>query len=74
MRESSPLGSGPSVWQLLLGAFALMLIVEGSLPFVSPQRWRDLFARAARMSDGQIRFLGLTSMLGGLLMLWVFLT
>ncbi|ODU10107.1 MAG: DUF2065 domain-containing protein [Rubrivivax sp. SCN 71-131] len=53
----------------LLGAFALMLVLEGLLPFFSPQAWRQVFERALRMSDGQIRFIGLASMLSGLLLL-----
>ena len=54
---------------LLLGAFALMLVFEGVLPFLSPGAWRSIFQRATQMSDGQIRFLGLSSMLLGMLML-----
>ena len=54
---------------LLLGAVALMLVFEGLLPFVSPATWRRLFERATRMSDGQIRFLGLSSMVVGLVLL-----
>ncbi len=54
---------------LILGAFALMLVFEGLLPFLSPKGWRQVFERATKMSDGQIRFLGLTSMLIGLLAL-----
>lgn len=49
-----------------------MLVVEGLLPFVSPPAWRRVFERAMAMSDGQIRFLGLTSMLSGLLLLYLF--
>ena len=54
---------------LLLGAFALMLVIEGLLPFLSPGTWRAAFERATRMSDGQIRFFGLTSVVIGLLLL-----
>jgi hypothetical protein len=54
---------------LLLGALALMLIIEGLLPFLSPARWRAMFERATRLSDGQIRFIGLSSMVIGLLLL-----
>lgn len=54
---------------LLLGALALMLVFEGLLPFLSPRGWRQIFERATRLSDGQIRFLGLSSMLVGLLLL-----
>jgi hypothetical protein len=53
----------------LLGALALMLVLEGLLPFFSPKAWRQVFERATRMSDGQIRFVGLTSMLIGVLLL-----
>lgn len=53
----------------LLGAFALMLVLEGLLPFLSPQTWRQVFEKATQMSDGQIRFVGLTSMVIGVLML-----
>jgi uncharacterized protein YjeT (DUF2065 family) len=59
-------------WDLLLGAFALMLVAEGLLPFFSPPKWRSVFERATRMTDGQIRFLGLASMLGGLAILLFF--
>ena len=54
---------------LLLGALALMLVFEGLLPFLSPQTWRRAFERATRLSDGQIRFFGLTCMVLGLLLL-----
>ncbi|HUG75995.1 MAG TPA: DUF2065 domain-containing protein [Burkholderiales bacterium] len=55
----------------LLMALALMLILEGVLPFLAPSLWRDTFRRILQLSDGQIRFVGLASMLAGLLlMLW----
>jgi len=53
----------------LLMAFALMLILEGVLPFLAPNHWRDVFRKIIQMSDGQIRFVGLSSMLVGLLLL-----
>ena len=56
----------------LLMALALMLILEGVLPFLAPTLWRDTFRRITQMSDGQIRFVGLSSMIVGLLLLyWV---
>ncbi|MBX3602194.1 MAG: DUF2065 domain-containing protein [Rubrivivax sp.] len=57
--------------EALLGAVALMLVMEGLLPFLSPRSWREVFERATRMSDGQIRFIGLVSMGVGLLLLLV---
>lgn len=57
---------GPiDAWSLLLIAVGLMLVMEGVLPFVSPERWRSVFERAAKLSDGQLRFLGLTSLVLG---------
>jgi uncharacterized protein YjeT (DUF2065 family) len=50
-------------------ALALMLILEGVLPFIAPNLWRDTFRRITQLSDGQIRFVGLSSMLVGLLLL-----
>ena len=60
---------GGEFWDVVLGAVALMLVAEGLLPFLSPLSWRRIFERALQMSDGQIRFLGLLSLLAGLAML-----
>ena len=60
------------MWNLLLGAFALMLVIEGLLPFFSPSAWRRVFERATQLSDGQIRFVGLSSMLAGIVLLLLF--
>ena len=54
-----------------LMALALMLVIEGLLPFLAPSLWRETFSRIIKMSDGQIRFFGLTSMLIGLLLLLI---
>lgn len=55
----------------LLLALALMLVIEGLLPFLLPGIWRDTFRRLTEMSDGQIRFVGLSSMLAGLLLMFL---
>ena len=55
----------------LMTAVALMLVIEGLLPFLLPTIWRDAFRRLTEMSDGQIRFVGLSSMLVGLLLLFL---
>jgi uncharacterized protein len=60
--------------ELLLGALALMLVAEGLLPFLSPATWREVFERATRMSDGQIRFIGLISLIAGLALLAIWQT
>ena len=55
----------------LMTAVALMLVIEGLLPFLLPMVWRDAFRRLTELSDGQIRFVGLSSMLAGLLLLFL---
>ena len=47
-------------------AFALVLVLEGLMPFLSPTGWRRMFEQVLKMNDGQIRFFGLCSVLLGL--------
>ena len=54
----------------LLMAFALMLVIEGLFPFLAPSACRETFRRIMQLTDGQIRFFGLTSILAGLLLLY----
>jgi uncharacterized protein YjeT (DUF2065 family) len=56
---------------LLLAAFGLMLVFEGLLPFIAPQAWRETFRRMIALKDGQLRFVGLISIVGGLLLLFL---
>jgi hypothetical protein len=60
------------MYKTLLLAFALMLLVEGLLPFLVPHVWRDMFRRLTELADGQIRFIGLSSMVLGLILLMLF--
>ena len=57
---------------MLFQALALMLVLEGLLPLLSPVLWRQAFARMLALSDGQIRFVGLSSILGGLTLMLIF--
>ena len=58
-------------WQVLPVAIALVFIVEGMLPFISPNRWRSMLAMAEQMDDRVLRNVGLGSMLFGLLLLYL---
>ena len=59
-------------WQVLPVALALVLVIEGLLPFISPRRWRQMVATVAQLEDRLIRNAGLGSMLLGLALLyWV---
>jgi uncharacterized protein YjeT (DUF2065 family) len=53
-------------------ALGLMLVIEGLLPFAAPRIWRETFRRATELADGQLRFVGLTSILAGLALLLLF--
>jgi hypothetical protein len=54
----------------LLTALALVLLIEGLLPFLSPGGWKRMFSQLLLLQDGQIRFFGLLCMLAGLMILW----
>ena len=64
-------GSGVDFWQILPVALALVFIIEGLLPFLSPERWRTMLALVAQLDDRSIRAVGLGSMLVGLALLYV---
>lgn len=49
---------------------ALVLVIEGLFPFISPGGWRRMFSQILQLSDGQIRFFGLLSILAGLAWAW----
>ncbi len=59
------------MWDTLLIAFALMLVLEGILPFLLPGIWRETFKKLTEIGDNQVRFIGLTSMLLGLMLLYL---
>ena len=55
----------------ILTALGLMLIFEGLLPFIAPQAWRESFKRMIALKDGQLRFMGRISIVGGLLLMFL---
>jgi uncharacterized protein len=57
--------------EIVIAGIALMLVIEGILPFTSPKLWRETFRKLTEMTDGQIRFGGLISMLAGLAILFL---
>jgi uncharacterized protein YjeT (DUF2065 family) len=54
------------MWTTFGLALAMMLVLEGLLPLASPASWREMFRRVTELTDGQIRFFGLASVLAGL--------
>ena len=57
---------------ILASAIALVLILEGLLPFLNPGAWRRVFERALQLTDAQIRLLGLSSLVAGTVLLLFF--
>jgi uncharacterized protein YjeT (DUF2065 family) len=49
---------------------AIVLVIEGLFPFVSPVGWRRMFTQLLDLTDGQIRFFAMGSILTGLLLIW----
>ncbi|MBK6321141.1 DUF2065 domain-containing protein [Candidatus Aalborgicola defluviihabitans] len=58
--------SSDTIWL----ALAMVLVIEGLFPFTSPDGWRRMFTQLLALRDGQIRFFGLLSIVGGLMMIW----
>ncbi len=59
------------VWTDLLNALALVLVIEGIMPFISPKGWRDTMLQACQLHDKTLRTIGFASMLVGALLLYI---
>jgi len=57
--------------EIIVAGFALMLVIEGILPFTAPRFWREAFRRITELTDGQLRFAGLASMVTGVALLFL---
>lgn len=55
------------IWAALAG----VLLIEGLMPLLAPQAWRRMFAQLLALQDGQLRFVGLLSIVTGLVLLWL---
>lgn len=58
------------MWNDLVAALSLVLVIEGILPFLKPDASRRIFAMASQLDDATLRFIGLSSMCIGLLILY----
>ena len=59
------------MWDELLSALALVLVIEGLFPFISPTGFRKKILAMTEMNDSQIRMASLASMAGGLVLLYL---
>lgn len=60
------------LWHPLLIGFCLMLVMEGIMPFLYPQRWRNLVHQLALVSNRGLRISGFVSMMAGVILLYIF--
>jgi len=58
-------------WTDLLAALALVLVIEGMIPFLNPQYLRRMLETVSQLDDRVLRMAGLASMLGGIVMLYL---
>ncbi|MBV1912517.1 MAG: DUF2065 domain-containing protein [Cycloclasticus sp.] len=56
-------------WEELFAAIALVLVLEGIVPFISPDALRKTYQRLMEMDDKTIRMSGLVSMIAGVILL-----
>ena len=59
------------MWTDLLSAIALVLVLEGIIPFINPDALRKMYLMVSQLSNQTLRFIGLTSMLAGLILLYL---
>ena len=57
-------------WQDLLTAFALLLILEGLLPFASPESIKKVYKAMVETPESTLRMVGLASIVAGLILLY----
>lgn len=60
------------LWDDLVRALALVMVIEGIMPFIAPNGWRQAMLQAGRLSDNALRRIGLASMLAGVLVLYLY--
>ncbi|NOX08413.1 MAG: DUF2065 domain-containing protein [Gammaproteobacteria bacterium] len=58
------------MWSELLTAVALVLVIEGFMPFLNPAALRKTLMAMIQMDDKKMRLMGLTSMIAGVILLY----
>jgi len=58
-------------WNELFSALALVLVIEGIMPFISPKGWRNTMLQASQLPDKTLRGVGFASMLVGVVLLYL---
>lgn len=59
------------MWVDLLAALALVLVIEGLMPFLSPAGFKRTMGQISQMPDRNLRTIGLVSMIAGVVLLYL---
>jgi hypothetical protein len=59
------------MWEQIGIAIALLLVIEGIIPFLSPNGWRKTLQAISEMPDEKVRLIGLVSMIFGVILLYL---
>lgn len=59
------------MWQLLFSAIALVFIIEGIMPFLFPDLWRNFLAKMVKQTNQTFRIMGFFSMVLGVVILFI---
>lgn len=59
------------MWQEILTALALVFVIEGLLPAISPGNARQTYQLASQLDERTLRRIGVISMVGGALLLYL---
>jgi uncharacterized protein YjeT (DUF2065 family) len=58
------------VWNDLFSALALVLVIEGIMPFVAPDKWKHMLTQVMQFDDRTLRIFGGVLMVTGLVILY----
>lgn len=59
------------MWENLLLALALLLVIEGLLPFLNPAGFKQAMQMISQMTEKQLRISGFVSMMAGVILMYI---
>lgn len=59
------------MWKELFIAFALLLVIEGIMPFINPNAWRKALEATSKLNNKTVRLIGFLSMMSGVILLYL---
>jgi hypothetical protein len=60
-----------NMWEQIGTAFALVLVIEGIMPFINPGGFRETTRVISELEDNTLRIIGFSSMMGGVILLYL---